>query len=520
MMLSFKFQSIKNLVLIAGFLAVSIGGLATMSNSTTSPRHLTIAIPKIEYILDPHRMEDAYSMLMNIQIHRGLFRYTPEGDVVTDLVQSWTEDSNHLRFVYKLKKSTFSDGTTITAEDLRQSLARIFYIGASIGADIEYVKGAKKFRQSKNMADLGIKALSPTELEINLEHPSALLHKQLAAADCGVLKITDFKSSFSVSEATAVSGPYKIIAIKPDQIRFAKWRSDSLDSSNPPEFIDFNLTDQDLVELAVAGKNDTLDRQQIPTNTRTKLMSSGWKEAVTGLTFERFVIMNPKIISLPTREYLFSKVNQNQLAGSFSKSSLVPAFGIIPAGIPGSLPHEDMDKARADAAKSSPKAPTEEILVEYVADKGITDLIASYLKEVWETPTLRIKLNPIPLQDFLKKMFSSSGSVLIGARALDYFDGYSVLTYFRSAYASNYFHVHDRAVDSALDKAVEMFEPNQRIEAYKNIQRMVLKHYTVIPLLFGSPASGLWSSQLKRPPAHPAGWHTLPFETIEMEAKN
>ncbi len=517
---SFKFRSIKILALVAGVLTLSLGGLATMSKSITSARHLTIAIPKIEYILDPHRMEDAYSMLMNIQIHRGLFRYTPEGDVVTDLVQSWTEDSNHLRYVYKLKKSTFSDGTPITAENLRQSLARIFYIGASIGANIEYIKGAKKFRQSKNIADLDIKVLSPTELEINLEHPSALLHKQLAAVDCGVLKITDFKSPFNVSEATAVSGPYKIIAIKPEQIRLAKWRSDSLDSSNPPEFIDINLTDQNPVELAVAGKNDTLDRQQIPTEIRTKLISKGWKEAVTELTFERFVIMNPKIISLQTREYLFSKVNQNQLADRFSKSSLVPAFGMIPAGIPGALPQDDMDKARSNAIKSSFKAPTGEILVEYVADKGITDPIASYLKEVWETPTLRIKLTPIPLQDFLKKMFSSSGSVLIGAKALDYFDGYSVLTYFRSAYASNYFHVHDGAVDSALDKAIEMFEPNQRIEAYKNIQRLVLKHYMVIPLLFGSPASGLWSSQLKRPPAHPAGWHTLPFETIEMKAKN
>ena len=57
----------------------------------------------------------------------------------------------------------------------------------------------------------------------------------------------------------------------------------------------------------------------------------------------------------------------------------------------------------------------------------------------------------------------------------------------------------------------------KRTEFYRDVQRDVLKLKTVVPLFFGSNASGFWSSKVKNAPSHPMGLHTMSFETIELQ---
>lgn len=195
---------------------------------------------------------------------------------------------------------------------------------------------------------------------------------------------------------------------------------------------------------------------------------------------------------------------------------MLPAFGVIPTGIPGALAQQDLDLLKSEAAALADPHPKGTVQIEYVASKETSDILADYLKSVWNAPGLKINLVELAPAEYMKKTFSSQGETLIAYRGLDYFDGYSVLTYFKSTYKSNYFHVHDESIDQAIDHAAGIIDLDIRASAYQNIQRQVLRHYTFIPLMFGSPASGLWSAKVKRPPAHPAGIHTLAFETIEM----
>lgn len=139
------------------FLFILIGALVSCTDKKSDNAVLKIHIPVFKLVLDPHKMEDLYSMAVITQIYRGLLRYSSPGDVLPDLAESWTQSADKKIYQFKLKASKFSDGSEITATNVQMSFARIFHLGSSIGADIDYIEGTEKFRRTKNIDDLGIK---------------------------------------------------------------------------------------------------------------------------------------------------------------------------------------------------------------------------------------------------------------------------------------------------------------------------------------------------------------------------
>ena len=132
---------------------------------------------------------------------------------------------------------------------------------------------------------------------------------------------------------------------------------------------------------------------------------------------------------------------------------------------------------------------------------------------------MTVKLNPLSKGEKLQRLFGKKSQAIIARKAMDYPDGFSVLGYFKGKYESNYFYVDDKAVDTALLNVIQIADPEDRANAYKDIQKKILAHNTVIPLFFGSEASGLWSRRVKSVPSHPLGIHTLPLESVEMSVE-
>lgn len=494
-----------------------------IASATTLPAYakeshmspLRIALPAVELTTDPHAMEDAYSMLLVLQVHRGLFRYSPEGDVLPDLVESWEERDGGRRYIFRLRDAAFSDGTKITSTHVVHSLARIFERGASIGADIETIKGAKTFRSTKRLADLGLKAVSAREVELELERPSSLILKQLAAADCAILRVNADKSVDETLSASAPgAGPYKVTTWGSEKITLEKWRADRLDSEAPPARIEFTIGGSSALEQGLAATNDVLDWDVLDEKSIHSLQTKGWRAYVTDLTLERFVILNPAKIPLEIRRYLFKKTDQQALAKAVNRPSVSPAYGVIPTGVPGALEAKDMEALKAAVPTSTPKGKIR--LQHIVGTPGASFEFSAWLKAAWEAPGFEVDLAPVDHNTLLTDMFKGAGEALIGGKGLDYFDGYSVLTYFRSSYDSNYFHVKSPAIDAELDAAATILDPALRHRRYRAIQHDILREYTVIPLVFGSYSAGLWSGRVQHVPPHPGGLHTLPLETVRM----
>lgn len=499
-----------------GLVLAGIGVLMTgCTKKEKLDQKMRIHLPIVNLTLDPQKMEDAYSMAIASQIHRGLFRYDTAGEVLSDLAETWTESKDHLAYRIKLKPAKFSDGSPVTARHVQMSFARMFRLGASMAGDIDYIAGSDTFKKTHDLSAFGVKAPEPNVVEFILSRPSAIFLKQLAVADCAVLNLDDFKRDPDLSASGAFSGPYKVEKTLTDgEVTIEKWRKDPLDSSRPPAHVTYFMTNDKPVDLALASRTDTLDHDRLEDGERVQLQSLGWSPTPTELSGEVYVVLNPKEIPEAVRKILFASISANDLARAIGRDSYRPAFGLIPVAVPGALSEDDVT-GLVDEPPVQLKKPVT-IRLDFEGGSDLEHKIAEFLKAKWAKFNIQVSLVPLPKAEKLKRLFGKTSQAVIGRKTVDYPDGFSVLGYFKGNYESNYFFVNDPAVDSALSEVLQIFDPTAREARYRDVQKLILKHWTLIPLLFGSEASGLWSPKVRTLPAHPLGYHMLPMETVEM----
>lgn len=496
--------------------------LAALTAAACTPKkdhnaEIRVHLPKVHFKIDPQKMEDAYSMLVVSQIYRGLLRFNPTGNVVPSLAESWTESSDRLSYRFKLRDVTFSNGQPITARHVQQTFARLFFVSAGMSADIDYIKGAAEFVRTRDLSKFGVKVISDREVEFQLSQPSALFLKQIAVADCSVLPLKSFEDSISESEGGVFSGPYRIVSAAPGSYELEKWRKDEFDSSSPPSRVSFFATEDSPIELATAAKTDTLDRDPVTPAQAAQLKNSGWGMVPTELTGETFVILNPKFIPENIRRFLFNKVNPDDLVSKLGESQFRPAYGLIPTGFQGELSRAEMAELRNPP--STYRGRKISFKLDYDPSSEWERKTAEYLKGIWSNELIEVKLNKLTKGEKLRRMFSKTSEAVIGHKGIDYPDGFSVLTYFKGKYESNYFHVNDQEIDRTLASVLRNFDQTSRASSYKAIQKKILAHHTVVPLFFGSQASGFWSGRVRSAPSHPMGYHTMAFESIEMRTQ-
>ena len=316
-------------------------------------KKLKIHFPKVTLTLDPHRMEDAFSMAVVLQLYRGLLRFSPQGELLPDLARGWTESPDKLKYVLKLKEGVkFSNGKPITPKNVQMSFARMFFTGASMGADLDYIEGVHTFRKSTRIEDLGIRVVSDSEIEFHLSHPCGLFLKHLAVVDSAILPIESFRDTLPTSIDAGFSGPYRI-KTGPDEngVELEKWRSDPLESPNPPTSIQFTLTTEKPEDLAAASRTDSLDHDPVEPKLEKELRKAGWTSTPSELVAEAFVILNPKKIPQDLRHYLFSKVDVREIIKRVGIAEFQPAFGLIPSGISGELKESEAAHLRTSVPK-------------------------------------------------------------------------------------------------------------------------------------------------------------------------
>jgi peptide/nickel transport system substrate-binding protein len=482
--------------------------LGACVNSKTASRKIVVALPTLKLVLDPHKMRDAYSMAVNLQIYRGLFRYLPDGRIAGDLAKSWTVSANKKIFKITLKNSNFSDGRAITAKNVINSFARIFYLGASMSSDLSLIVGFDKFLITKKIDELGIRLIDNNTLEFQLRKPNFLFIKLLAAADCAILPISRFDESLS---GNVFSGPYKVILRDENQIVLEKWRSDSYDAERPPEIIEYRaLQLNEISAQKINAKFDTIEPYAVDAAAIKPLLASGWQQFVGSMTSQTFVMFNPEKIDRPLRDALWASLNITRIVDGLGVKQFSPAFGLVPSGLPG---HLTVPKITIQPNLRNIRG---ERTIFFSKRSGIYAALAIAIATIWRQRGMVTKLVGLETTEYIERLTKGKYEIIIGNKGLDYPDGYSILSNFRGNIPDNYFFVNDKQIDLLLDKAPTIEVEAERYELYKVIQKKILNKHIVLPIYFGSQDAALWSSNVKAVPSHPMGFHTLALETVNL----
>lgn len=455
---------------------------------------MRISLPLKTISLDPHHMEDIYSMMVNLQIYSSLFQYLPDGSIVSDIANGYKVSPNHLIYSISLADKTFSDGSKIKAQDVKKSLERIFKKGASISADLQSIKL--------------INIIDEKNLEIILSKPNPILIKQLATPDTSILKLDD---NYNI-EPQIFSGKYKVKTLTKQDLILKLSSHDIYTSKNPAKEIQYFFNESDKsYELAIKNKVDLVSLSILEQEKVKKIKELKFNEAVSGITHEQFLVINPSKVNLEWRKFLFSKFDSKDFIKKLGFNNLEPAYGYVPTVIKGSI--KSSLKTELNFNIDETKLTPLELVINLMNGK-MEKKIAETLNEIWQHPKLKLKFNYLDIDPYLESVFSKKFEASIVPKGLDYPDAMANLNYFKSDIKDNFFLVFDKSIDEKIAICSESFDKDA--ECFLELQKEIFKRINVLPLFFGTDKTEFWSKNIKKIPGHPLGLQFLKLDQIEM----
>ncbi len=149
-------------------------------------RNLIIIDDSAFHSLDPHTSSMANDEQLFTGLYEGLFTYHPYSlEPVNALAESYTVSRNSKKWTFTIRKgATYSDGTPITAEEIRRSWLKLLSpeTGAPYASLLDPIVGVKDFRKGLCGEDaVGITAKDQT-LTVRLDEPCEHLSRILCNA--------------------------------------------------------------------------------------------------------------------------------------------------------------------------------------------------------------------------------------------------------------------------------------------------------------------------------------------------
>jgi ABC-type transport system substrate-binding protein len=165
--------------------------------------------------LDPAFIGDAGDVQLLLQLYAGLTRIDEEGLVYGSLAEGWAVSDDGRTYTFRLRDGLrFSDGTPLTAADVRRSWLRILDPAtAALAPDVlTIVAGAAEWRAGTGSAEgVGIEASDQRTLTVQLRHPASFFPALIATPAAFVVPPAADASPDWQSVADFVgSGPYQI----------------------------------------------------------------------------------------------------------------------------------------------------------------------------------------------------------------------------------------------------------------------------------------------------------------------
>lgn len=469
---------------------------------------VTIPMKGLPSTLDPQKLTTIYEMVVDLQIHRSLMRFNSNLSIAPELASSFDVLDEGRRIRFKIGDHKFSNGEKLKAIHVVRTFQKIFRDHSGIAADLDYIEGARAIltNTAKTPLDaLGVKALAEDVVEFTLNRPVAVFLAHLACVEAAILPLDErlvYDDNLPVG-----AGPYSVKSIKPGEI--------VLHLTNPlrqvaPKIIKFvEMTSEQAIEAALNQQVDTLDGYSIPVEQLKSLKAKGWFETVSTITRQVFIVQNPTRLSAKVRATIFETI-QN-LPGNLVPKPYIKSYGLIPNSLPGNMPQVEDDVIASNRLSHRVK-----VKLDLVQGEPALLEIARHLRAALKEKRIDLEINLIALKDYMPRVKEQCYDLLVRSKFLDYPDGMSILTYFRSHYADNTFFIADKKVDRLLDQAIGELNKDRRSELYREIQKLILSHKVVVPLVFGSDNRGLWGPRLKNVPPHPLGLQGLPLDQIAL----
>ncbi len=477
--------------------------------------------------LDPILSTNYAESEMVLQLFDGLLRFDDNLNIAPALAKDWKIDDSGRRYQFQLRPQIkFHHGRIVEAKDFVYSLTRLLSPRWKSPDAAQYlvIAGARDYRAGRSSSVAGLRAITPTLLEIRLEEPFSpflsLLALQTASVVPGELVENGFKLWASEPIGT---GPF----------RFMRWDKgkEIILSSNPDHYLGSpHLQSLHIRTVQALGATQNfesflkgeVDLSFVPEEkTAWAKSNSAWQflsSPVLRLVFLGFNWRNPLLREARLRRWITSLIDPSQLIGS--STDYLPIFSVLPLSMMGSTQvrpgHYDktMGNQEKPPNRSLPvftlcyaKPPTE-------TRKLLMDRLLSALHNGG------IQVRPLIVtsyEELQQKIMVGKADMFIVGEIMDFPDPHALLyRLFFSTSDGNLCHYRNREVDRLLMTAQKTHEEKIRANLYKEIERQILNESVVVPL-FTTNYSIVLRRKVKGINLNPLGFQYLSLRTVWIE---
>ncbi|HEV3472941.1 MAG TPA: ABC transporter substrate-binding protein [Actinomycetota bacterium] len=454
---------------------------------------LTVAIQEPS-TLDPMRLQDPGGVLVARQLYEGLTRWDPvEEQVVPGVAESWRVDDGGRRFTFRLYEGmSFHDGSPVTSKDFKFAFERIALKrnASDIAYTLEAVEGFVAINQLGDVQHLaGIK--TPDELTLVIElsrpyhdFPAVLTHPSLVPVPAAAVRDAD-----TFLRTPVGNGPFHIAqAWSPGDTVYLRAYAGFIETPDL-DGIRF-VTFPDAAASWLPFLNGDLDVAEVPAG---EIESAG--EEFGDQAFLPFLatynfglnVRSPALDDLRVRRAINRAIDRETIAATIFRGSMLPARGIVPAGMPGFL-----ENACVDVCDYAPNVATRivdalpkkqrRVALEYSGAEPHPEVAREVRKDLREVG-FEVRIRAFPFGTYLRRLQQGEQQIYRLGWIAEFPTADAFLTaLFRSDSPDNHSGFRSEAVDRLLERAHATRSDAKRIQLYVEAETAILRALPIVPI--------------------------------------
>ena len=462
--------------------------------------------------LDPQSAADYSSQLIINNLFEGLLRSGEGGELEPAAAESYTVSDDGLTYRFVLREDgKWADGTAVTADDFVFAFQRLFdpATNANSAGDFFCIRGSEQvYRGEISASDLGVKAVSPLELEIKLsQYNSRFLHLLTLppAMPCNENFFLDTKGKYGLSgKMIQGNGPFYIFSWKENALKLQRNQEYSTVDQLEADSITFNIlstmdTKVSKEDRFLDGKTSAVstDGMRIEELSRKGNRVSHNENTVWGVVFRT---EDSPFASGDIRKALTYDSNYSTME-SVLPTYFTRASAIVPQNIRiGEQAYRELTGSNLTVSYDPQKA--RELYEKGLSSQdleGITKAVLivpdgmghedyfAYLSQIWQRDLgLYLTVEVLNAQDYQKRLQSGDFDCAIISLNGDYNSPYAILSQFLSGSGKNVSGFASGEFDRLLSEAVQQPDEIKAAENYKKAEEMLLKNGVFLPLYYQS----------------------------------
>jgi oligopeptide transport system substrate-binding protein len=479
------------------------------SVALTAPVTLQWRLASEPPTLDPALATDTTSMQMIEQLFLGLTDYDDATcEVIPELATSWEVSEDGLVWTFYLRKDVkWSDGRPVTASDVEYSIKRVFdpFTTSNAANRIYCIKGGKEVNSGeiKDLNYIGVKTIDDYTIQFILKHPTGYFPCLVGhtVARCVPREaIEKYGDKWIEPENIVTNGPYLL----------TKWaHEDEIILEKNPDYFEADKVQIERINCAIIVEASTamamyesgeLDSVAVALDDIDRIKTDPVlsKELTIasrlGIYFYGFNNTKPPFDNALVRKAFSAAIDRQSLVDYVTKGGELPAYTVIPPGIPYHvLPEEgvgigyDPEAARkylADAGYPEGKGLPEITLMFNTSESHLK--VAQAIQQMWkENLGVEVNLTNQEWKVYLKTLNEDAPQIF----RLGWVAGYPDANHFHydlfhSTDTENRIKWHNVEYDRTVEEAAKETDPAKRKELYKRAEQILCEEETAIAPIY------------------------------------